>query len=294
MPYVPGLGAMTLAKAQFLDGCVIPGSSSSGGGGDANLRAVHFNGLNAALTRILALNGGVTNGPLGTISYWIKTTAEPWVFQNLAAVNGNNLPDGSGNQPIQVNAFDPSTNPHACVYLSDAAGTTNKVEGQTTTPALNDGNWHHVIHSWDTNHANGSRLFQTAVDGVLETVTFPTTDAGAAFSVDYTDPGYMIGGSGYTGTVPIDLHAFDLCELYFNTVAKVDLSVGANLLKFRTAGGKPANLGPTGGTPTGTPPTLYLSKSASTLAADFAIDKSGNGNNFLIQGNLVLATTDPF
>ncbi len=72
-----------------------------------------------------------------------------------------------------------------------------------------------------------------------------------------------------------------LLSEFFFTDQLLDLSNPANLLKLRTAGGKPANLGLTGSTPTGTTPRIYLHNPYSTFQTNV-----GTGGNFTVTGAL--------
>lgn len=152
--------------------------------------------------------------------------------------------------------------------------------------------WSHLITSWKTNAAVGSRTSQFVLNGTLLTTNI-TSDIGVSFVVPWETKYPIIGNGYYPGAFGHSMHGFDMAEFYLNTQDWLDLSVAENVEKFRTAGGVPANLGATGATPTGNIPSVYLSVGAGQTASNFAVNR-GSGGEFITSGTLVLATTDPF
>ena len=139
----------------------------------------------------------------------------------------------------------------------------------TVTP---DMQWHHIIASGDMAAGVGSaKLF---VDGVDETNTI-------AFSnqlIDFTQSDYGIGARPNDGGQK--LHG-KLSEFYINFAENLDLTVLANIEKFRAPNGRPAFLGDNGELPTGNSPIIYAPTGDATT-------NLGTGGNFTTIGSLDL------
>jgi hypothetical protein len=84
----------------------------------------------------------------------------------------------------------------------------------------------------------------------------------------------------------------DLAEFYFNIAASLDITQESNRTLFRTASGKPVNLGTTGELPTGSAPINYFHLDKGESAANFATNR-GTGGNFTITGALTTSATSP-
>ncbi len=245
--------------------------------------AVHFDGTTTALVRAAALSG-VVPGPVGMLSCWFHTTdvisftAFPFLF--MAPLNGSNLPNGLSSDFIQWSFFTNGGSEGAIAQLQDQIADNGVGYSDLNPPAYNDGLWHNAIYSWNTNFAIGAKTTQIAIDGVLKSVNI-FNDFGIAFDSYYPFPGLCIGQLGFNGTNLAFLPApvTDIAELYFNSTTALDLTVGANILKFRTVGGHPENLGTDGSVPTGTAPAVYLSVSALDAATQFAINRGTGGDS---------------
>jgi hypothetical protein len=267
-------------------------------------RAVNFNGTDTVLYRSTALANVVKSNKY-LFSIWFKSTAQEagnitdtfvlW----MDTINGSGLPDaGSSNEQVFTagnllggpsgigwNVFFQDTGftaADAYVYVLGAGG------------FHFDGNWHNMIFAGDTNHVSGARIEQVVFDGTLVSHTADPSNFGAAFLIDFTFPGVAICSGGFNTTTPNSMFETDIAEVYINTRETLDMTVGANILKLRDGVGRPMNLGSDGHVPTGNPPAFYLSLGATAADISFAVDKSGNGNDFIISGALVRATTDPF
>jgi hypothetical protein len=142
----------------------------------------------------------------------------------------------------------------------------------TTTATLTaDGNWHHILASWDTSNATNCWM---AVDGTNGTTLNTRNDV----TCDYTFSGW------YFSMDSAGLNA-DVCEPYFAPGQSLGAFSSANVLKFRTSGGKPENLGADGSTPTGSQPGIYLKSAYSSFGTN-----AGTGGNFTVNGTLASAT----
>lgn len=223
--------------------------------------AVVFDGTNDYLTRGAALTG-VGDSGTAILSYWIRKTV---------AGNGGLLVNDSFQVGVEVaNSNKPA--------FYDSTGT-NGVDAFGAT-SVDDGSWHHVLMS-----ITGPTL-QFYVDGSLDGVT-PSVN-GTPSTFFFSDSNWAVGS--YTdGTGKINA---ELAELYFAPGQYLDLSVTANREKFRSAAGKPVDLGSDGSTPTGSVPAIYLHIDDGEAAANFATN-AGGGGNFTVTGTLTTASTSP-
>lgn len=218
----------------------------------------------------LASIGSITTSKL-LVSFWfqILTTGN---FQYL-------LSPGNGN--VMVAQYSSSSHKISIQSSDDNFGTNYLILQPNVL--VNDGKWHHVMASWDTNFSSGSRPHNCYIDGVAQDTV---TDSGSAFSIDYnSSPGtipFNIGGSG-----AIQLKSL-LAEVYFTLGTYLDLSILANRRKFLTASNRPAFLGSDGSLPLGSSPLIYLKNSGS----GFNIN-SGSLGNFTTTGTLTAPTTTP-
>jgi len=138
--------------------------------------------------------------------------------------------------------------------------------------------WIHILAAW--NLAAGTCLLY---------VNDTDVKAGGATcindTIDYTvaSPTYRIGADAVASA------KWNGCmsEVWFSNTF-IDISNASNRLLFRTAGGKPANLGSDGSTPVGAQPPLYL-KTASPNAET----NSGSGGNFTETGAIDACSTSP-
>ncbi len=256
--------------------------------------AVHFDGAGEGgpgLYRTTALIG-VVDGPLGICSFWLKSSD---VAHYLAIYCGIRAPLTSFGHPDNTLA-----NPGASIDMPGDVEITLLNDAVTALESFfngverRDGNWHHILCAWNTNFSAGSRISQLAIDGILVSVSEGGSNIGGAMDVLYSSIGPCIGFNGFDPDSDLSAitSTFDMSEFYFNMSQTLDLTNGANILKFRTSGGAPANLGINGAVPTGTAPAIYLSVSASDDASQFAINR-GTGGDFTITGVLTKSSSSP-
>lgn len=140
-------------------------------------------------------------------------------------------------------------------------------------------NWHHVMGSFDLSDTGKRHLY---VDGVSDlTVSDYVNDL-----IDFPEPEHTVGTNGSVpGTFNYD---GDMAELWNGHGVYIDLSVQANREKFRTADGKPANLGVTGEMPTGAAPLMFFSGATENWHTN-----KGTGGGFTENGTLTTASTSP-
>jgi len=211
---------------------------------------------------------GITDSGQGTISFWVEPT-------NLSAV--------AGDQPIflQANNFGMQALLEAdgTVALYSTDGSSEFwIKGSTDITALSG--WHHVLMWWDTNAAPGARIVGIKLDGVSETINI-ISDTGSAFSAPLSSAGDW--------SIVHASNPFDLAELWYTAGVNV-----TDHTKFRSAGGKPVDLGATGSIPTGSQPLVYLHIDDGETAANFKVN-AGSGGNFVDAsgGSLTTAATSP-
>jgi hypothetical protein len=179
---------------------------------------------------------GLADGDKGLASFWVKmdggsgdTTNYVWMINNNARFRIERNTSGKVN------------------FVMRNASNTIVLQGVSTANVISSTGWVHVLCSWDLDVAGRYHMYVNgSVQGSASTFTENET-------IDYNDGNnFFVGGWGASNR-----HVGLLSEVYFTT-EYLDLSVEANRLKFRTAGGKPENPGSDGSTPTGTQPLLYL------------------------------------
>lgn len=195
----------------------------------------------------------------GTISFWIK-------------YNGD---DGVANQIFQGGSGRPSFNRQAAntirFSIFDAAGTTEIIRINSTIPVTNDGNWHHIISSWDIGTTNKGYMYIDGTDRTSRATWLFETNF-----IDYTRVDWSVGGAiGETGTSDVN---GCLSEFWFST-NYVDITQATELQKFRSAGGIPVSLGSDGSTPTGNQPIIYFRATYESWTNNY-----GYGGNFVKKG----------
>lgn len=128
---------------------------------------------------------------------------------------------------------------------------------------LADGNWHHVVASWDLNNGASGGLYIDGSSSYFQT-TFTNN------TIDYSRSGnWTVGGVGNTTYRLIG----SLSEVYFNSASYVAAST---LVSAFRNGTKPKDIGSDGSTPTGSQPIVYLHTGK---GATFG-NSSGYGGNF--------------
>lgn len=231
------------------------------GGTGFSPTATDFDGSTNYITRTSALTG-VSNHADGLMSFWMRLDGGN--STNLAVLDMN---DSGLNNFIRRNSSGKME-----ISWANAGGTgTFGYYGSTT---LTSGSaWKHIILAW---RWNATLVQQMYIDSVAETLTDTSNVGGPdTFYYNASDFGYRIGdnyGSNTSGS------KFNGCmaEFYFAPGQYLDLSVAANIQKFRSTSGRPVSLGVDGSKPTGTAPAIYFSGTfASNLGAGGAFTSSG-------------------
>ena len=223
-------------------------------------KAVSFDGTNDYLRRTAALSG-VSDGPSGTISMWVRITGNDtqtlqYIFDQGALFRfyryGNAVTPTSWRKKLGIT-----------LQASGPASRISYISGLE----LNLNVWNHVLISWNT--ANSIEVY---FNDVLD--SSPVLYSVTAGNINY-DFAMVIGAT--TGLV--SKLAADTAEIWMDLTTKIDFTVEANRRKFITGSGRPARLGANGELPTGSSPTIYLKGPASDWGTNY-----GTGGNFTVTG----------
>ena len=232
--------------------------------------AVVFDGSNDMMNRAADFTAN-SDGKQGILSFWIKFNGGDGV---------NQCPIWSDAGPTHLCRRD--DNNVYYVFFRNAAVANRIGIVSTSQWTVSDG-WHHVLSSWDAAVPNVHLYINGSDD---EDTGYPTIKVDGTLDYTQADHHFMADNNGGQ-----KVNA-DVAEFYMAFNQYVDISVAANRLKFRTADGKPANLGADGSAATGSAPTLYCSVRDGDSAASFANNR-GSGGNLSITGSLALAGTSP-
>lgn len=225
---------------------------------------VVFDGTNDYMLRGSDLTGNA-DGKKGIASFWILFNGSNGVQLQIFA---------SQNQSFTLARL--STNK---LFISGLNTSVSPIlQMQSVNSYTSSSTWHHVIFTWDLSAGLG----QLYVDGVNDRSATGLTLTND--NIDYTRTDYAVGANTDTSR---KLDA-SIADLYVNLVQTIDVSVSANLKKFRSALGKPVDLGPTGNLPTGTSPIIFFRGPASAFNINL-----GTGGNFSITVTLTNSATSP-
>lgn len=226
------------------------------------INASTFDGSNDYLTRGAALTSA-TETKTGIISCWFK-------------VNGG---DGTARRILQsAGARFTLAVTGGNLVLVQGADNTNMVilRARSTTTVLAGDGWHHVLCAWD--------LANTKVEFFLDDTEEVDDQLATDGLVEQNRTDWGIGAA------PAGINKFDGClsELYFNIDEFEDPTTEANRRKFITADLEPADLGPTGGTPTGTDPIVYHPNPFGAFH-----ENEGTGGDFSVTGGALEVCAGP-
>lgn len=251
------------------------GKAGGGGGGDYVAKAVSFDGGTVIKLTDQAV-GLAANSPTGLWACWVKgndifnSSSNPAFAYSLGSdafdiKNALGVQNGIGtdwaSSPDYVDAFGSNNN-------------SNPIPGDR---------WVLLMYSWDMNHAPGSRVIQLYYEDEAQTSTIEYDD-GAAFSIDYSDTGWVFFGP-FDNDAAIKCDAADF-QLWLGGDF-VDLSVEANRRAIISASGKPVD--PAVAAARFGSQKILFSGDASTFATNGG---SGGATSMLI-GTITNATTSP-
>ena len=188
-------------------------------------------------------------GQYATISYWFRmttarTTTSPNILRTGFIVHSGWLSNGL-DQRFEI-------------YAPDG----RKWRYRLPVPATNT-SWHHIIasvnmlHTGSTSHCYLDGVSQTPVDG-------------NALVEDVTKTDSMLLG-------PPVVEDIQISDFYCSDEF-IDLSSSTNRLKFRTAGGKPEDIGYSGSIPTGSAPQIFHREAAADWNAGTNFGSGGDGS----------------
>lgn len=213
---------------------------------------------------------GFTDGKACTLSFWVRFDGDDGVFQRILYNAGGRV------------VFTKLTDNTLRFSGEDTSGIDFLFRLDSTSTLTAGATWHHVIVSLDKSVETRRHFYVDGAD-VLSVVNFLSDDVdGNTLSVDWARGDWGIGAPpGGDGTQ--DLNGV-LSEFVFHNTY-IDLSVGSNREKFRTAGGAPADIASTN--PFGATPILYLKGAG---ASDAFVVNSGSGGDMVKKGTTALTT----
>ena len=228
---------------------------------------VYMNGVDSAISETPA-GISISDSAQGTISAWFRTTTtDPVIF----------IKDNGGSPSVIDLSVDSG---NRISFL--ARDTTQNILVMRSSNAYDflDGNWHHVVLSYDLSDPTQARSHMY-VDGVADK-NITTWVSGQV--VDLTDPtgDWAIAKQGTT------FYEVSVADLWFDTGTYLDLSIPANLNKF-IDGGEPVFLGTSGGIPTGSPPEFFFSGDISTWHTN-----KGTGGGFTENGEITTVSSPAY
>lgn len=243
--------------------------------------AAEFDGTNDYLQRTTNLTGAA-DSKNGIMSFWFNAANNN--ERRILAYNGTlgtaaqfiigNASTDIGGDPAKISTK---------VSLGNGTGSTNL--SSITSAQLVVNTWHHVLWSWDVAtstvnvYVNGTNVFSAPNTGAITNANMGYSGT-RTLTVAADDNG---GANKLTGAI---------AELYFAPGQFLDFTVQANREKFRSAAGKPVDLGATGSTPTGAAPQIFLHLADGEAPANFGTNRTGTGN-FTVTGALTTFTTSP-
>ena len=222
----------------------------------------------------------IPNSQKGLVSFWIKrlggagvdqylfeayqspSTIKFWVHFTAANVLEIQARD-SGGTPRLIMSSSSTTNPFATVPMP---------------------NWVHCALWWDLSLTTPTG--SVFIDGVPKLSGTHTWDATNSIALAVCTNALV--GSQHTPSLKYN---GSISEVYVNLHDTLDLSIPANIQKFRSSGGLPVNLGPTGALPTGTQPEVYLGDDNDNT--NFGTNNGSKGNFTVAAGALTSVTGPP-
>lgn len=179
---------------------------------------------------------------VGIFSCWINTTT--FVFFNT-------LFDATDITPNDVLHLElaPFINPNQFAILQESNFPGSAIN--TTTALLTDGNWHHILASWD--FSGPSFVGGIYIDDIYDTIASPSPYTTGTIPWSTTNSIQILNrldlGAPWFGCVS---------QFYLNTTEFLDFSIVSNRRKFISGTITQVDLGSNGQLPTGTAPSFYF------------------------------------
>ncbi len=230
------------------------------------VQGIAFDGLTDYLLRGAGLTGAV-DGKAGTLTVWVDPgDAAVGTFLKSATGAAGGIIFSRAVVDIKVKLLG----------LTAGGGFGFNISSANEITAA--GGWYHILASWDL----ATTTIQMYIDDGSDIAIANNVNS----TIDYTQTDWGVGATD----IGTNLFAGGIAELWFHTV-RFDLSVEANRRFWRTADGKPEDLGSDGSEP-GVQPLIYLSSRSGDAAATF-VNNKGSGGNFVDQGSIAVAGTSP-
>ena len=234
------------------------------------VNGVVFDGTND----YMALGAGLTglaDGKEFTTSYWILfnggDAAEQSIFEAPGSADGILEINRSAGNVLRVKGAD--------------AALTSIQRITTSSTVTADATWHHLLMSYNA----ATTTQHCYLDGSSDMLQITNLDA----TIDQDGAEAVIGVQADFATAKLNA---SIAELWIDNTY-VDLSVEANRLKFRSAAGKPVELGATGELAGNGQPLVYCRVRPGDAATVFATNLGSGGTPFAITGALTIAPTSP-
>lgn len=232
-----------------------------------------FDGTNDLLYRNSAFTG-MADSKTGSLSVWIMmdTVSGLGTFSDLVHVWASTFETVFlGPDPWTDGAGTYRTDS----YMYDSGGANRMHSMQAGGgSAVTTGGWHHWLLSWDV----AAGTVHHYIDNVNVASGPTTSNADIDWATGFSS--IQLGGRSTDAAGATRTPTYDggVAELWLAPGQFIDFSNSANRDKFRSGTGHPISLGATGSLPTGTAPMIYLHIDQGESAANFATNRSGNGN----------------
>jgi hypothetical protein len=256
-----------LVDAAYLGTALV--SSGGGGGGDYVAPAITISaGTSVERGDVLT---GISDGPTGYLSFWVKPDAESVGVDSIKLLGGNFESRIEGPAEIQFQS-----------YFYDQSGN-HSFELRGNEPTITWGAWNHLLFAWDVGHENGERLFAVYANDVLIDVSIDYEDGDADFNIDYTAANFFALMPG-NGIAPLSYADYGLW-LNATSILEANGTISeVNRRKFISAAGKPVD------------PANWPAGSVIKFSGDQStfLTNQGSGGAFtLVSGTLTNAATSP-
>jgi len=247
-----------------------------GGGGPAGpalltVQGADFDGSNDYMGSQAAFASSDGNKIL--LSVWINVTS----ISTFSAIIGTNR-TGIGDPGATV------TTAGAVLFTANTDGS-NKYYSVTDDETISaSAGWQHIIFQYSSNPF----YYNCYIDGSTSG-TSTTNSAGSGFNMVNT------GIEDQIGVMNTASYFFPggMAELWISYGETYDVTVQSNREKFRSADGKPVDLGADGSAPTGTQPQAYFSLREGDSIGAFNTNKGSGANCTVHNGPLTISSSSP-
>ena len=237
--------------------------------GGFRVEAAYFDGTNDYLTRGAAWTSSADSS-VGLLSMWIKFNGADGGRQEILSWDAQNS-----------KFFRQTSNAFTADLTTSQGG--NQFRGTTALTAASG--WNHILCAWDY---TGTPVRQVYINDTDVYALLDGGVVGAGATVDWTATDH----TAFATTAASNKLNGDVADFYLNIAETLDISVSGNRLRFRTAGGKPKDIGADGSTPTGNDPIAFFRLRAGESASEFATNR-GYGGGMTVTGSLTVSATSP-